>query len=238
MAQFSSLSLYCDSAELTKIKTYANDARVSGFTTNPSICRAQGVENYREAISQILSLTEGKQVSIEVISDDLSEMVRQGLEINKFGDNIFVKVPVTNTKGMSTFSVVKSLLSEGVKVNLTAIFATNQISEYLNEALPSDAHIILSVFAGRLADIGQDPEKTLQEFSMLKGRISNNCRTLWASPREVFNIIQAERSGCDIITLTPDLIEKAKKFGTSPEAYSLDTVKMFYSDAVAANYEI
>jgi transaldolase len=238
MKQISNLSLYCDSADLTKIKTFALDAHVSGFTTNPSICRAQGIENYREAISQILSLTEGKELSVEVISDDLSEMVRQGLEINKLGGNIFVKVPVINTRGTSTFPVVKSLLSEGVKVNVTAIFSTNQISEYLNDNLPGNAHIILSVFAGRLADIGQDPEKTLQEFSMLKSRISNNCRTLWASPREVFNIIQAGRSGCDIITLTPDLIEKAKKFGTSPESYSLDTVKMFYSDAVAANYEL
>jgi len=230
------IQVYCDSADLTEVRHFARQDTVSGFTTNPTIFRAQGIESYLEASKQLTEAAFPKEVSLEVIADENQEMLRQARILRSLGNNTYIKIPITNTKGESTAKVVEQLLKDGIPVNLTAVFTLRQIQE-LPFLLKGDiAPLIISVFAGRLADIGQDAESVVGDFVRFKSQLSENCRILWASPREVFNVIQASRCGCDIITLTPEFIKKMLNFGKDPELFSLETVKMFATDAVQSGY--
>lgn len=230
------LSIYCDTADLNEIKNFADNRAISGFTTNPSIFRAQGIENYLEAARLLVEGAYPKEVSLEVIGDDEDTMLRQAKALRALGDNTYIKIPITNTLGSSTSRVVQALMEDGIPVNLTAVFALKQIQHLYQFSGTYDTPIIISVFAGRIADAGQDPEQAITQFVDMKSNIGSNCRILWASPREVFNVIQAKRCGCDIITLTPQLISKMNSFGKNLEEFSLETVKMFASDATKSGY--
>jgi len=195
-----------------------------------------GIESYLEASRQLAEAAFPKEVSLEVIADENQEMLRQAKILRSLGNNTFIKIPITNTLGESTSKVVEQLLKDGIPVNLTAVFTLRQIHD-LQFLLKGDvAPLIISVFAGRLADIGQDAESVVRDFVRFKSQLSENCRILWASSREVFNVIQASRCGCDIITLTPDFIKKMSNFGKDPEVFSLETVKMFSTDAIQSGY--
>jgi transaldolase len=232
----SSLKIYCDTANLSQVQQYSRQDSISGFTTNPSIFRAQGINDYLVAAQQLAEAAFPKEVSLEVIADDGREMLRQARILRSLGTNTFVKIPVTNTLGSSTSDIVEELMKEGIPVNLTAVFTLNQIKKFLDSPISVETPLIISVFAGRLADIGQDPEEKVSKFVEFKKSVATNCRILWASPREVFNVIQAKRSGCDIITLTPETIAKMDYFGKDPEVFSLETVRMFVDDANKSGY--
>ena len=215
------VSIYLDTADMLMLHKYALDSRIKGITTNPALMKKSGIKSYRNFATMALGHAHGKPISLEVLADDLTEMERQARETATWGENVWVKIPVTNTFGMSTVPVIRQL--QGVKMNVTAVFTREQI-----DALAEVEHnsMIVSVFAGRIADTGRDPEFYVKHA---RSKLSQ-ARLLWASTREVLNVSQAENCGCDIITLTPDLIDKLKFHGKSLAEYSLDTVKMFHED--------
>lgn len=221
------VAIYCDAADLSQIAKYSPDFNVSGvvvggFTTNPSLMRKAGIGNYRAFAEAALGCSGGKPVSFEVFADDLTEMELQAREIATWG-NVYVKIPVTNSLGEWTLPVIDNLTRDGIRVNVTAIFTADQAHE-VNEVMTE--RDIISIFAGRMADSGHDPETVMTwATKFLKPQI------LWASAREVFNVKQAERCGCHIITLAPDLIDKLSGFGRDLTEYSLETVKQFKRDA-------
>ncbi len=197
---------------------------ISGFTTNPTICKKLGITNYKDYALKILPAIKGKSLSIEVLSDDLKEMISQAKEIASWGD-IYVKIPITNTKGQSTYHVIEELTILGVKVNVTAIMTVSQ-ARLIIPALKGTKGAYLSVFAGRIADTGVNPVPVI---SSIRNSLSGNIELLWASPREVFNIYQAEEV-CDIITCSQELINKLSLKGKDLAEYSLETVQQFYRD--------
>lgn len=217
--------IYGDGADLATMARLAVDDRIAGLTTNPSLMKQSGVTDYREFANSVLNIAHGKPVSFEVLADDLKEMERQAKVIASWGKwgNVYVKIPITNSEGKSTAPVIAALSSLGIRVNVTAVFTTAQAAAIKLLLSPLD---IVSVFCGRIADSGVDPEDTMMA---VRGQI--RCKLLWASTREVFNVKQAERCGCDIITLTPDLIAKMDGFGRDLNEYSLATVLQFKRDA-------
>ena len=211
---------------------------IKGFTSNPSLMSKSGITNYDEFITKFLSLSNGKPVSFEVVSDDFENMEREALKINSYADNIYVKIPITNSKGEYSIELIKKLLKQNLKINITAVLANSQIEKIINN-LDSDDDIILSYFAGRVADTGIDPvpvmvdlKKSINDKGLLKTKI------LWASPREVFNVYQANIIGVDIITVTKSLIDKLTLKNKNLEQYSLETVQMFLNDAIKNNLKI
>jgi transaldolase len=213
------VKIYLDTADIALLQKYALDNRVAGITTNPALMKKVGVTSYHNFGRIVLGLANGKPVSFEVIADDFDEMERQARTLASWSDNVFVKIPITNTKGESTIPLIKKL--EDLHLNITAVMTLMQI-EALQPVL-GPRHI-MSVFAGRIADTGRDPMHIMR-----KARLSN-AKLLWASAREVLNVYQAEECGCDIITLTPELIGKLELHGKSLSDYSLETVKMFHND--------
>lgn len=231
-----SVEIFADGANLGDMLELAKLDHIRGLTTNPTLMRAAGVENYSDFAKSLLSEITEKPISFEVFSDDLDEMVLQGETISSWGENVFVKIPVTNTKGESTSAVVQKLTDQGVKVNVTAVMTLNQTREIvssLNYDVPSN----ISIFAGRIADTGQDPIKIIKESLEITSH-NKNVKLIWASPRELLNIFQADLVGCQIITATKDILRKLSLVGYDLELYSLDTVKMFYDDALRANFKI
>jgi transaldolase len=229
------IEIYSDGSDKTEmISAYRSNKLVSGFTTNPTLMRKSGVVNYIEFMKDITSTIKDLPISFEVFADDLDEMEKQAITIASYGPNIYVKIPVTNTEGKSTKHLIKKLLNMGIKVNVTAVFTKKQIKE-LKQYLDSPTQVILSIFAGRIADTGVDP-KPIVKYALKTS--PSNVKILWASPREVFNIYEADKLGCHIITVTPDLINKLSLNGKNLNDYSLDTVKMFYNDAKKSNYII
>lgn len=220
------IDVYADGADLKTIRAYAGDSRVAGYTTNPSLLRKAGIADYKSFAHAVLECCGGKPVSFEVLSDDLSEMANQALEIGSWGHNVFVKVPITNTEGKSTGPVCEYLSSKGVKLNITAVMTLAQVRMITDYAA---AGSIISVFAGRVADTGRDPRSIMRFSAGIAHQYG--MRLLWASAREVLNVVHAEDVGCDIITLTPEFIEKMGLFGMDLELYSLATVKQFQQDA-------
>ena len=220
------ISIYCDGADLKQMVAYADDERVEGFTTNPSLCRKAGVTDYREFCLRVLDVIGDKPVSFEVFADDFPTMERQAKEIASWGKNVYVKIPVTNTQGSPSYDLIWRLAHDGIKVNVTAVFTPMQCRLAV-DAL--DGTGILSVFAGRIADTGSDPERVMRSAKAKIG--SEDTLLLWASAREVYNVKQAEGCGCDVITLAPDLIGKLSGFGRSLADYSLETVRQFHRDA-------
>lgn len=230
------VKIFADGADLREMVEMSEKSYISGLTTNPTLMRKAGVLNYRKFARDVLTEIQSKPISFEVFSDDLIEMRNQALEIASWGDNVYVKIPISNTLGLSTAEIVYELTAAGVKVNVTAIMTLNQVEEIaasLNSKIPS----YISVFAGRIADTGRDPIPTLRKSLEILQQ-NSSVELIWASPRELLNIIQADEINCHVITATKDILAKLKLLGHDLEAYSLDTVKMFRNDALSSAFSI
>jgi transaldolase len=230
------IKLFADGADAGSIRALNRENWVSGFTTNPTLMRKAGIKDYEEFAQEVISIVSPKPISLEVFADDFLEMSRQAKKIGSWAQNVYVKIPVTNSKGESSKDLIKDLSSSGIKLNVTAVFSQSQFDEVV-EALAGGAPSVLSVFAGRIADTGVDPVPLMRKYAK---DISSNpeIELLWASPREILNLVQAEETGCAIITMTPDLLAKVKGLGKDLDEFSLETVKMFYDDAQASGYEL
>jgi transaldolase len=230
------VKIFADGADLKGMKEAAAQPLVKGFTTNPTLMRQAGVSDYKAFALDVLKLIPDRPVSFEVFADDFPTMEAQGREIASWGDNVYVKVPVTNTKGEFAGPLMTRLSSSGIKLNVTAIMTNEQVKA-VAAALAKDVPAIVSVFAGRIADTGRDPVPLMSEaVALLKDR--PQAELLWASPRELLNIFQADEIGCHIITVTGDVIRKLALVGKDLDGYSLETVAMFYRDAQTAAFTI
>lgn len=230
------VEIFADGADLQTMKKLNDSKTISGLTTNPTLMAKAGIQNYSEFCKSVLQFVTKKPISFEVFADDFDEIATQARTISSWGENVFVKIPVMNTKGETCYGTVKTLSAEGVKVNATAVFTKTQIDR-LVEVLSPSVKSNISIFAGRIADAGFDPLEYI-EYGLQKSKRLPECKIIWASPRQAYNIIEANEVGCDIITVTDDLIKKMLKFGYSLDKFSQDTVKMFYDDAMAAGYKI
>ena len=230
------IKIFADGADLAGImRLYANPL-IKGFTTNPTLMRKAGVEDYESFARTVLAAVPDRPVSFEVFADEFPEMIRQARTIASWGSNVFVKIPVTNTRGEFSGSVIRELSEGGVSLNVTALLSPIQVQR-VTECLASETPAIVSVFAGRVADTGVDPVALMREaLAVMTAR--PKAELLWASPRELLNIFQADEIGCHIITVTHDVLAKLSLVGRDLDEYSLDTVKMFHSDAAAAGYSI
>jgi transaldolase len=231
------VKLYTDGADLAAMIRSAANPRIQGFTTNPTLMRSAGVANYAEFSRKILDAVPDKPISFEVLADTVPEIERQARKIATWGSNVYVKVPITTTDGTSTLDAVARLAHDGVKVNVTAVFTHAQIRGSAR-ALAGGAPSVVSVFAGRIADAGVDPVPHMREAVAICRGESPAIEVLWASPRELFNVVQADVAGCDIITAPESILAKLGTLGKDLVKFSLDTVKMFRDDAVAAGYEL
>jgi len=230
------IKIFADGADLEGIKEMYANPLIKGFTTNPTLMRKAGVEDYKAFSVEVLKTVPDRPVSLEVLSDDFDEMERQSLEIASWGPNVNVKIPVTNTKGEFAGPLIERLTKEGVVVNVTALLTLEQVRD-VTGCLADSSPATISVFAGRLADTGRDPVPLMAEaVEILKAK--PNAELIWGSPRELLNIFQADEIGCHIITVTNDILKKLILVGKDLTEYSLDTVKMFYSDASVAGYSI
>jgi transaldolase len=230
------IKIFGDGADKASILELTRKPYIKGFTTNPTLMRKAGVENYELFAKDILSLVTTLPISFEVFSDEFPEMERQARIINSWGANVYVKIPITNTKGESSFEVVRHLSEEGVKLNVTAVFTPRQVA-HIAQALAPGVPSIVSVFAGRVADTGVDPIPLMKECKSILGKYPG-VELLWASPRELLNIFQADEMGCDIVTVTPDILKKLDNVGYDLEQFSVDTVKMFFDDGQKAGYKL
>ena len=231
------IKIFFDGASLQEMTAYyLNDKRISGFTTNPTLMRQAGVTNYEEFAKKVTEAIPDLPISFEVFSDDFTEMAIQARKIASWGKNIYVKIPITNTQCVSTATIINTLSQANIKLNVTAVFTIAQVKEILRN-VHNETPLIISIFAGRIANAGVDPIPIVTEAVKLIAE-KPNCELLWASTREAFNIIQAENAGCDIITVTRSLLDTAKNFGKCLNEYSLETVKMFYEDALSAGYAL
>lgn len=230
------VKLFADGAEIDVMRQMAKNPLIKGFTTNPTLMRKAGVQDYEAFARQVISEFSEYPISLEVFADDLEEMEAQGRYLAKFGQNVYVKIPVTNTKSVSTAPIVRSLARDGVKLNITAIMSLEQVRE-VADALSADTPAYVSVFAGRVADTGRDPVPLMQESLRILGS-KPLLELLWASPRELLNVFQADAMGCHVITATKDILGKLGIVGKDLNEYSLETVKMFYDDACSAGYSL
>jgi transaldolase len=230
------IKLFADGADIEGIRNLARQPHIQGFTTNPTLMRQAGVTDYEAFAHEALGVVRGMPVSFEVFSDDFDEMYSQAVYIAGWGENVYVKIPVTNTEGISSIPLVRALVREGVKVNVTAILTMNQIEESI-EAVAAGPPSYVSVFAGRIADTGRDPVPMIRRAVDLLAE-APEAELIWASPREVLNIFQADEAGCHVITVTHDLLRKLATVGQDLSQFSLDTVRMFRRDAVAAGFEL
>jgi transaldolase len=230
------IKIFADGADDKEIIKLNEKNYIKGFTTNPSLMRKANIKNYETFAKDLLSKIKTKPVSFEVFSDDLSVMEKQAEKIATWGKNVNVKIPVTNTKNISTCELIYKLSSKGIACNITAIFTFDQLKEIV-DSLHKDTPAILSIFSGRIADAGIDPEKIIFD-SVNFAKNKPHSEVLWASTREVFNIFQAEKNGCQIITVPHNMLGKLSTIGKNLNEYSIETVKDFYNDAQAAGYEI
>jgi len=231
------IKIFADGASLPPMLEAARDPRIAGFTTNPTLMRKAGISDYRGFAKEVLAAIRDKPISFEVFADDIPEMRRQARDIASWGNNVYVKIPVTNTKRESTEALVRELATGGVKLNVTAICTLDQVRD-VARALAGGAPSVVSVFAGRIADTGRDPIPLMKEALQICRASAPSAELLWASPRELLNIVQAAEIGCDIITVTPDLLKKLELVGKDLGEFSLETVKMFHSDAQAAGFKL
>lgn len=223
------IKVFLDSANIGEM---CDATEVDGFTTNPTLMRRAGVVNYESWAKSVLSVVKPRPVSFEVLADDLDEMERQAYKIASWGANVYVKIPITNTKGETTEQVVHHLSFNGIHVNVTAVMTAAQI-KFIAVCLNPNALSIISIFAGRIADTGQDPHNAIQY-----ARRASPGEVLWASTREVYSVVQAREAGAHIITVTPDILRKLDFLGKNLDYFSLETVKQFYDDAQAAGYTL
>ncbi len=228
--------IFCDIADLNLIKKFNKKKIVKGFTTNPSLMRKAGAKKYERYSKQILQVCNKKPISFEVFADDFRSMIEQGAQINTWGKNIYVKVPVVNSKNQFTGKVLKELNNRKIKLNVTAVYTAKQTKKIL-KMINKKTKVIISIFAGRASDTGKDP---VPEFikSIKMAKRFKNVEILWASVREPYNYIQAKQLGCHIITIPPSIIEKIEKFGKSFERLTLETVKAFLKDSKKSKFKI
>jgi len=228
------MRVFVDSGNLGEITRFARVDHVTGFTTNPTLCRLAGVTDYADFAHQAIATTQ-KPLSLEVFADDLEGMDRQARIIASWSPRVFVKIPITNTRGESTYEVIRDLSRDGISVNVTAVFTLGQM-DHVVPALRYTAQSIVSVFAGRISDTGVDPKPIVHEARRMCGP---HVKILWASPRSAFDYYQARQAGADIITMTPSMVDKWHNMaGYNLNQYSLETVGMFYADAEAAGYAL
>jgi transaldolase len=228
--------IFCDNAELKTIKKFSKKKIVKGFTTNPSLMRKAGAKDYKSYAKKILEVCNSKPVSLEVFADDYKNMKKQALQINNWGKNVYVKIPVTNSKGLFMGKIIKELNNQNIKLNITAIYSAKQTNKVL-KLINKKTKVIISIFAGRAGDTGKDP---IPEFkkSLVKAKKFKNVEILWASVREPYNYLQAKQLGCHIITVPPTTIEKIENFGKTLEQLTIETVKGFLSDSKKSKFKI
>lgn len=230
------VKIFADGADKKTMLDMYGRSYIQGLTTNPTLMKKAGISDYRAFCKDILSVIKDKPLSFEVFSDDFDEMERQAHEIASWGKNVYVKIPITNTKKETCFGLLSKLSKNEIKVNVTALMTLEQVkgvAEVLEPSVPS----YVSVFAGRIADTGRDPLPLISAAVELLRKLPSS-ELIWASPRELLNIFQADEIGCQIITVTNDILNKLDKVGYDLEEYSLDTVKMFRSDAISAGYNL
>ncbi len=230
------VKLFADGADLAGIKEMAANPAIKGFTTNPTLMRKAGVSDYKAFALQALQVVGGRPISFEVFADEFGEMGKQAHEIASWGRNIYVKIPVTNTKGEFSGPLVERLTRAGIQVNVTALTTVDQVKRVADRLAP-ETPAIISVFAGRIADTGRDPVPIMAEAVKIMKKKPKS-ELIWASPRELLNIFQADEVGCHVITATNDILKKLPLIGKDLDAYSLETVEMFHKDAKAAGYSI
>ena len=228
--------IYCDIADLKQIKKFSKNKIVKGFTTNPSLIRKAGAKNYLEYCKKILKIVKKKPISFEVFADDYQTIINQAFKIKKLGKNIFVKVPITNSKGLFLGKAIKYLNTRKIKLNITAVYTSKQTEKILNK-INKKTKVIISIFAGRMADAGKDPLPELKKSISLAKKFKN-VEILWASTREPYNYLQSRQIGCQIITVPPTIIQKIEKFGKSFNQLTIDTVKTFLEDSRKSKFKI
>ena len=231
-----STKIFCDIADYKTIKFFNNNSLVDGFTTNPSLMRLAGAKNYKQYSLKILKVCKKKPISFEVFADKFEHMLKQAYEINSWGKNVYVKIPVVNSKGVFTGPVIKELSDKGIKLNITAVYTfeqTQKIFRKLNKKTKS----IISIFAGRMADKGKDPVPIFKKSISLTKK-NKNIEILWASTREAYNFTQAKQLNCNIITMPPKVINQIKGFGKSSKSMTLETVKGFLTDSKKSRFSL
>ena len=228
--------IFCDIAELTLINKFNTKKIVKGFTTNPSLMRKAGAKDYKQYSKKILKICKNKPVSLEVFADDYSNMMKQAIKINTWGKNVYVKIPITNSKGKFMGRIIKELNHQNIKTNITAVYSAKQTANIL-KLINKKTKVIISIFAGRAGDTGKDP---IPEFikSITLAKKFKNVEILWASVREPYNYLQAKQLGCHIITIPPATIEKIEKFGKSFNQLTIETVKGFLVDSKKSKFKI
>ena len=228
--------IFCDSADLKTIRRYNTNLLVSGFTTNPSLMRKAGAKDYKKYSLKLLSVCKKKPISLEVFADTSDQMLKQANIINSWGKNIYVKIPVVNSKGFFSGAVINKLSNRGVKLNITAVYTVPQVRKILKK-INKNSKTIISIFAGRMGDVGKDPVPIIKESVRLTKKFKR-VDILWASTREAYNYAQAKECGCSIITMPSSIIDKISNFGLSLEDLTLDTVKKFLKDSKSSNFKI
>ena len=228
--------IFCDIADSKTIKEFNKKSIVDGFTTNPSLMRKAGAGSYEKYSKLLLKICRKKPISLEVFADNFTEMEKQALKINSWGKNIYVKIPVINSKGKFTGQLIKKLNKKKIKLNITAVYTVAQVKK-INKCLDNKTKSIISIFSGRMADVGKDPVPIIKKaVKMTKNK--NKIEILWASTREPYNYTQAQQLGCQIITMPPKVIEKVSKFGKSFDQLTKDTVKAFLKDSKKSKFKI
>jgi len=231
------IKIFADGADISEIKQAYQGGIVQGFTTNPSLMKKSGVTDYEDFAKKVLAIVQDLPVSFEVFSDDFSGMEREAIKISGWGQNVNVKIPVTNTKGESSLALIKKLSAQGLSLNITAVMTVEQVRA-VSEVLSPQSKTIVSVFAGRIADTGRDPAPYMKEAAKIL-KNNPNAQLLWASSRELLNIFQAQECGCHIITVTSDILKKIPlTISKDLKEFSLETVKSFHNDAVSSGYSI
>jgi len=230
------VKIFADGADKEAMIDMYNKEYIKGLTTNPTLMKKAGITNYENFAKDILKTVKEKPLSLEVFSDEIKEMERQAMKISKWANNVYVKIPITNTKGEPTAELIKTLSYNGVKLNVTAIMTLEQVKEVVDSLNP-EVPAYVSVFAGRIADTGIDPLPLMKEVVNI-AKAKPLAEVIWASPRELLNVFHADSIGCQVITVTNDILKKLKLVGYDLNEYSLDTVKMFYNDAKEAGYSL
>ena len=228
--------IFCDSADFTTIKKLNKNPLVSGFTTNPSLMRLSGAKNYKNYSLKLLKVCKKKPISFEVFADTSKEMLHQAFIINSWGKNVYVKIPVVNSKGLFSGKVISALSKKGIKLNITAVYTVEQVKKIIKN-INKNSKTIISIFSGRMGDVGKDPLLVINKSVQLTKKMKN-VEILWASTREAYNYLQAKNSGCSIITMPPEIIEKVSKFGKTYKELTLDTVQKFLNDSKDSNFKI
>ena len=228
--------IFCDSADYATIKKLNNNFLVSGFTTNPSLMKQSGAKNYKNYSLKLLKVCKKKPISLEVFGDTFDQMLRQAMIINSWGKNVYVKIPVVNSKGLYSGKVISVLSRKGIKLNITAVYTVEQVKKIL-KSVSKKSKTIISIFSGRMSDVGKDPIPIIKKSVYLANKMKK-VEILWASTREAYNYLQAKDCGCSIITMPPAIIQKISKFGKTYQELTLDTVRKFLKDSLKSNFKI